>query len=100
MDLVVNQSFVEHHLVGVRLRPVRAYVDPGRMAHRESVRGSRFRGARGQGVISSLLVGVDPADPLVLVSAATILAGVAAIATLVPVARAVRIAPTEVLKGD
>jgi putative ABC transport system permease protein len=43
---------------------------------------------------------VSPTDPLVLGSAAAILAGVAAIACLIPAVRATRVNPVDALRSE
>jgi putative ABC transport system permease protein len=50
--------------------------------------------------LSSLLYGVEPQDPVTLVSVTAILMGVVFIATLVPARRASGVAPTEALRAD
>lgn len=51
-------------------------------------------------VLSSLLYGVSPYDPATLVGGAVVFLAVAALASAIPVARAVRIAPAVALRGD
>jgi ABC-type antimicrobial peptide transport system permease subunit len=52
------------------------------------------------GVMSSILYGVAPRDPLVLASVATILTLVAGIASLIPARRATRIDPRLSLRAE
>jgi ABC-type antimicrobial peptide transport system permease subunit len=52
------------------------------------------------GVMSSLLVGVTPRDPLAFAAAAAILLIVAALASYLPARRATRIEPLEALRAE
>jgi putative ABC transport system permease protein len=52
------------------------------------------------GLMSSLLVGVTPRDPLAFAAAATILLIVAAFASYLPARRATRIEPLEALRAE
>ena len=52
------------------------------------------------GLMSSLLVGVTPRDPLAFAAAAAILLVVAAIASYLPARRAIRIEPLEALRAE
>lgn len=52
------------------------------------------------GFVQELLFRVSPRDPVVLASVAALLLGVAAIASLVPGARATRVSPTEALTAE
>jgi predicted permease len=54
----------------------------------------------GAGVVSRLLVGVNPMEPLVYVSVAAVLVGVAAVANYLPARRAARLNPMGVLRGE
>jgi putative ABC transport system permease protein len=54
----------------------------------------------GERLVGSLLVGVRPGDPAVLLGVAALLAVVALAASAVPLARAMRVAPTEALRPD
>lgn len=56
--------------------------------------------AAGGRLLASLLVGVSPTDPLILASVAALLGTVAAASALIPIVRAIRIDPTETLRGD
>jgi predicted permease len=51
-------------------------------------------------LMSALLFGVAPSDPLTLVAVALLLAAVAVVATLVPVLRATRVDPQEALRWE
>ena len=51
-------------------------------------------------VLESLLYGVQPGDPIVLGLSATLLAGIAALASWIPAMRASRIDPVEALRTD
>ena len=48
-------------------------------------------------VIRGMLYGVKPADPMVIVLVAVVLAGVALVATLIPARRAARVSPMSAL---
>ncbi|MFW6078494.1 MAG: ADOP family duplicated permease [Gemmatimonadota bacterium] len=50
--------------------------------------------------VEGLLFGVEPSDPRVLIAAAVVLLGVAAVAAWAPARRAARLDPAEVLKGE
>ena len=52
------------------------------------------------GLISSFLFGVEPLDPLTFLSMPLLLTGVAALASLIPAQRAIRIDPMEALRGE
>lgn len=56
--------------------------------------------AMGGRMLTSLLVGVEPTDPGVLLSVAVLLGTVSLAATALPVLRAVGVAPTEALRGE
>lgn len=56
--------------------------------------------AAGTRMLRSLLFGVAPGDPVTLASIAALLATVALLACLVPARRAVRVSPTEALRGE
>lgn len=51
-------------------------------------------------LMSSMLFGVAPADPLTIVAVALLLAGVATVASLIPAQRAARVHPAEALRSD
>jgi predicted permease len=48
--------------------------------------------------VSSLLFGMEPADPVLLLTAAILLGGIAAVASLLPARRASRVDPAELLR--
>jgi ABC-type antimicrobial peptide transport system permease subunit len=50
--------------------------------------------------IESLLYGIAPSDPLTFALAAALLAGVAALASLIPAMRAMRLAPAAALREE
>jgi hypothetical protein len=52
------------------------------------------------GVLEGVLFGVEPLDPIAFAAAATALAGLAAVACLVPAIRATRLQPMAVLKDE
>lgn len=56
--------------------------------------------AFGGRLISSMLFGVSPQDPITIVGVTLLLATIACIATIVPARRAARIAPSSALKAD
>ena len=56
--------------------------------------------AVGTRALRSLLFGVAPGDPATLVGIALLLGGIALVACLVPATRALRVAPTEALRGE
>ena len=74
----------------------RAGHDDGRRGHRWSAR----RVAGGHALLRSLLFEVRPSDPATLLGTALVLAGVAAIAMLVPALRATRVDPIDALRAD
>jgi cell division protein FtsX len=51
-------------------------------------------------LMSSMLFGVHPSDPLTVVVVATLLAAVAALASLIPARRVLRVHPAEALRSD
>ena len=51
-------------------------------------------------VLSVILFGISPTDPVVFVSAIVVLASAALIASYVPARRVTRLAPTEVLRAE
>ena len=51
-------------------------------------------------VLSALLFGVSPVDPATMITAAAILAGVAALAAWVPARRAAALDPAQALRAD
>jgi ABC-type antimicrobial peptide transport system permease subunit len=56
--------------------------------------------AAGSGVLSSLLFGVSPHDPVIFVKVAALLSAVACAACWLPARNAARVSPTEALRAD
>ena len=52
------------------------------------------------GVMESLLVGVSPTDPATFVATAAVFVAVAALASLIPGLRAIRVDPVEALREE
>jgi ABC-type antimicrobial peptide transport system permease subunit len=50
--------------------------------------------------LTGLLYGVGPRDPMVFAATATLLAGIALAACVIPARRAVRVSPVTALRGD
>jgi predicted permease len=76
-------------VVGQGLRPVLAGATAGLIAAVFLTR-----------LMSSMLFGVTPGDPLTIVAVAFVLAAVALVASAVPARRALRVHPAEALRGD